>query len=658
MCGLAGIFSLTGRPVANALTRIERMTGALVHRGPDSQGVTLSDDGLLALGNTRLAIVDPEERTPQPLWTAARDAVISFNGEIYNHAEVRRALEAEGARFRTRMDTEVLLEGLRRRGERLLGDLDGMWAFAFYQPERKELMLCRDLVGERQLFYRVKDGELLFASEADTLIEADDAGLELDFHSAVTALRFHVAPPGRTLAKGLRRMRPGHLITATPDGRLEETRYRRLHPERWAEFFGRDPSEDEIIEVYEDVLKRASVARLADEVPFVATLSGGIDSTLVCALASEQGRRTIDTLFAQSDETPGRNPGEALDEYEASCLSARRLGTRHKHIRIDGGNALPILQRVAATAVDGLIDWGTASFEMLAHSVREAGAKVMLVSEGPDELLGGYKLDRLAAERDAWRRRGPAGYQACRLISRSRVARGILRRVLKRPDLVVSPFERRRPWRAYPNHQAFEPDFLARLLPLAPVLDTSDHYGTIDDAYGDMVEEMDPTQRRALAYACTSIPDYSNLRLDKGFMAQSVESRPPHLAVDVVELYLATPAHLRFRNGQTKHILRRIVERRLGAEISARSKHGFSAPIWKSPSIRDELGIEETIRGSALFEDFPFRRSAREFVLSQRSAKIRWPIFVLCTVYERLRNGGRAESVPPLRGLAATVGGV
>ncbi len=639
MCGLAGIFSLTGRPVTNGAARVDAMIRQLIHRGPDSQGVTVSGDGLLALGNARLAIVDPTDHTPQPLWSARRDGVISFNGEIYNYREMRRELEGRGLRLRTNMDTEVLLEGLLLEGKGLLERLDGMWAFAFYRPDDRQLLLSRDLLGERHLFYRVSDEELIFASEVAPIFTDAGVPMTLDFHGLVTALRFHAAPPGHTLIDGIARVRPGHLIEAVSGKGLSERRYRRLKPERWNEFFGRTPDLNTIIDVYEETMSRSSLARVPSDVPFVSTLSGGIDSALVCAFSSNQGRQSIDTLYAQSDKVPGRNLPDELDEYEASKVTAERFRTRHRFIRIDVGDAVPLLQRLAANALDGLIDWGVASFEMLGRAARTTGAKVILISDGPDEFLGGYTVDREAARRDALLENHPWRYRTLECVCRSRLARGVLRRYLKRADLLVSPFESHNPWCSYPIHQAFDPDFLRRILPLSEILPTSAHFGTINAAYDDVVSNMDPTQKRALAYAETSIPDFSNLRLDKGFMAASIEARSPYLAPAMVELMLATPRQFRFRDGLGKYILRKIVERRIGPQVAFRSKHGFSAPIWKSRNVRDRLQMHEAIAGTSLFDDFPFLRGAREYLLQQNSAKILWPMYVLATAYGRIKCG-------------------
>lgn len=638
MCGIAGIFSLNGGPIRDAKSRISRMTAMLKHRGPDSQGIYISPDGLLALGNTRLAIVDPLCSLKQPLETTDGKAILSFNGEIYNYLDLMEMLQQEGINFRTRMDTEVLLEGLRLEGEGFLQKLDGMWAFAYYDVDKHRLLLSRDLLGERHIFYRVDKDEFIFASEVKPLLVDSDSSFEIDFDGFLTALQYFSPPPGRTMVKGIHRIFPGHNIVCEPKRILKQYRYRRLHPEKWFDFFNKKPSLEETINIFEEIFHRACKKRLAHEVPYICTLSGGLDSALICLYASDFGKARIRTLYGQSSEKPAQNLKDELDEYAASKFTSKKLNTLHNHIFLNSDNSIPVLKRLADNAFDGMFDSGVASFEMLARYVRDQNNKVMLVSEGPDEFLG-YPKDLRAYHIDTMFINNPIKYRILKLISSRKFERQLLRR-FGFDNLIIPPLFSYEPFRFLPIHESWGPDILGNLLSNDQIISASNHYGVIDPVYEDLKLKMDYAQLRALSYASLSIPDMFNLRTDKAYMAASVEARLPYQAPEMVEFMVAMPVQLRFNNGSTtKYIMRKIAERHIGPEIASRSKHGFSAPIWLSPNVYKAMDYEDIVRESSIFEVFPFKHGAREFVLNPNNRDMLWPFFVLAKTYERLKRG-------------------
>ncbi len=639
MCGVAGIFSLTGKPIKDAQDRITRMTRLLDHRGPDHWGVTVTEDGVLALGNTRLAIVDPEARPDLPLASVDGCTILSFNGEIYDYLDVRRELEDCGVVFRARTDTEVLLEILRRKGPDILERLDGMWAFAYYDCDARRLLLSRDLMGERHLFYRIANGELIFASEVIPILTDHGRGLNMDFEAAVAALCFNTAPQGRTLVQGIKRLRPGHNLVAEVGGAPRDYRYRMLHPEKWLDFFHAEPSLDTVIDAFEDIFDRAVTRRIPKDVGFISTLSGGLDSPIISIAASDYGRRRIRTLFALSTDQPPQHHPDELDEYAASQITAKKYNTDHILIRVNNEGAAPVFDRLAGDSFDGCLDPGTAFFEMLGRKTREENTKVILISDGPDELVGGYGIDRRAYEIDRMRQRRRARFEMFRAISSIRFGRRVLQR-LGHARWIIPPKISYQPFGFMPIHQTHNPDFLANILPEHMVSTAMGSYGTIDPAYADVVREMDYTQLRALSYATQSLPDMFNLRTDKAFMRASVEVRVPFQAPDMVDFLLALPAPFRFGDGNTtKRLLRKIVERRVGPEVANRSKYGAAAPLWKTPAVYRNLGIDETLRATRLFEDMPFKSGAREFVLRPENAKTRWVVFTIAKTYDRLQNG-------------------
>jgi asparagine synthase (glutamine-hydrolysing) len=639
MCGIAGIISLSGRPIPDAHKRVAEMNRLLHHRGPDGQGVFVSSDRLVALGNTRLAITDPGTPLDLPLRSADDNCVLTFNGEIYDYLEHRKHFESKGARLRTTTDTEVLLCGLQASGEDFLRDIDGMWAFAYYDARINQVILSRDLLGERHVFYRVVDGEFIFASEPLPILADRGKPEQIDWEGLVTSLRYYSAPPGRTLVKGLKRMLPGHNLQIDVGKGWSEYSHRLLHPEKWFDFFHSDPDIDAVSERFGELMHRASLRRLPQDVDYISTLSGGIDSTLVSLFASDFGKKPLKTLFGQSTETPARNLSDELDEYEASCLTAAKLNTQHRHIHLNSQACVPILERAAANGFDGIIDPGTSPFEMLAWEVSAQNLKVMLISDGPDETAGGYGIDRKSYEMDIQRKKSPLRHNFLRVLSSTRLGRGLMRQTPLKGDIIPPEFSYR-PFHFSPIHQAAGQDYLAKIVDTDMSRSVAHHYGGAPSAYADIVEHLDATQIRALSYAQYSLPDMFNLRTDKAFLRASVECRLPFEAPEMAEFLIAMPASLRFGDGtNTKVLLRNIVDRHIGPKVAHRSKHGFAMPLHNTPEVRSKLRIEEAIAESSAFSDLPFRRNARDLVLAGRMNKMIWPFYVIAKTHSQMQSG-------------------
>ena len=638
MCGIAGIFSLSGKPIQNAEERIQRMTMMLKHRGPDNQAVYVSNDRIVALGNTRLAIVDPACELKQPLSTSDNQLVLSFNGEIYNYVDLRKELEQKGIGFRSRMDTEVLLEGLRLEGEDFLQQLDGMWVFAYYNTEQRRLLISRDLMGERHLFYRKTKDFLIFASEVAPILADSNDSFNLDFESFIVSLQYFAAPPGRSMVEGVSRLLPGHNLTAKIGGELNFSRYRRLHPEKWFDFFKKDSSLETGIEIFEEVFHRSCKKRVPLEVPYMCTLSGGIDSALSSTYTSDCGRKRINTVYGQSADLTNLQKADELDERSASIFTAGKLNSNHSTIFLNTEDIIPVITHLVENSFDGLYDSGTASYEMMAAYTHEQNTKVIIITEGPDEVLGGYPKDLNAYKMDLRRSQHPILYQLLKQISSYNKGRQFLKK-FGRKDLIVNPLTSYDPFRFQPINQSWGPDFMSQFLPWEQIDSSSNYYGGLDSVYNDIIPELDYAQKRALSYASFSLPDMFNLRIDKAYMKRSVEARLPYQAIDMIELMIAMPTAFRFNGGTTtKYIMREIVNKRIGPEIAYRSKYGFGETIWNIPKVMSAMNYADVIRESLIFESFPFKKGTRGFVLNPKNEDALWPFFVLAKTCERLRN--------------------
>jgi len=641
MCGIVGIFSLSGRPIDNGVERITKMTRMLKHRGPDQNGVAASEDGLCILGNTRLAIVDPLTKVRVPFQKSGQNEILSFNGEIYDHHEVRKRLEAKGSAFETNCDTEVLFEALKAEGDQVLTNLDGMWAFAFYTPKTRSLLLSRDIMGERHLFYQVVGEELLFSSEPHPILADQAYSQSLDYNSILSSFLFGVSQQGQTMMKEIKRMLPGHNIYAQANNTMREERYRKFHPEKWFDFFAASPSDKEVISKFQEVFDTSVKRRLPSDVPFFSTLSGGLDSTIISISASEYGQKRIRTLFGESRDDPKVSNSSELDEYAASKVTAEKYNLDQHYIQMNSEHAAPVLKHFAGTAFDGCVDPGVSSFAMLGKYIKELGSKVVLISDGPDELMGGYHVDKQSYDFDLMGQNEPLKFHALKMISGARTGRRILEKIGHGGDIIPGQYSYD-PLSFVPVHQSTTVDFLRHILPEKDILKSIDAYGTLGNEYDDILPHMDYTQMRALSYACKSLPDIFNLRTDKAFLFNSVESRVPFQAPDMVDFLLAAPAKWRFGNGgTTKHLLRLIVEGLVGKQVSTRSKHGFSAPLQNTKAVYDQLSVEDTLRSSPVFEDFPFHKNSVEWLLDPQARKLRWVAYVMASTQSYLSSSRR-----------------
>ena len=617
------------------------MLTLLRHRGPDSEGVLVSSDGRAAFANTRLAIVDVHTAFEVPMRNG-QGAMLTFNGEVYNYADERQRLAGHGVRFRTQSDTEVLLEGLHVEGAAFLDRLDGFWSFAFHDG-RGGALLARDLMGERQLYYRVEGDELMFASEVNPILaELDNPAFDAD--AVIAAFRYRSAPPDRSLIAGVRRLRAGHLIEIAPDGRMQERRYARLRPERWTEFFAARPSLEQVCDVYEEQVSAACRSRIPAEVGYLATLSGGLDSTLVNLYASDFGRRPIRSLYGESAPAGAQVPGHPT-EADASRFTAKRLGSQHTFLDMRVGATADTAAEVAENSFDGILCEGSIGFQLLAQETARQGARVLILSDGPDEMLGGYPKDYNALHIDETL---PEGQKA---EARAAIATGTTpaQPPLAPIEFVNWTYLHARPFSFRPIHGGTPEDHLAALFDLAAAARSAAAYGRLDSESEATAAPLGLAQRMSLSYSLHSLPGYFNCRSDRAIMRESIESRLPLQAPALASLMLATPRAYRYGpNGEGKLVFRKLIERHLGPEIAWRPKLGFYAPPWQLPDVRDRLRIEATIRDSAAFDAEPFGRHARTFLLAPENARLRWFGYCVAKVHERLkrRDFGYRIAVP------------
>jgi asparagine synthase (glutamine-hydrolysing) len=542
VCGIAGIASRAGADPA----RLAAMSATLVHRGPDSDGTFV--DGPVGLAARRLSIIDLEHGD-QPLANEDGTVVVVQNGEIYNHDELRRSLERAGHRFSTRSDTEVIAHLYEQHGDAFAGRLRGMFALGLWDARRRRLVLARDRFGIKPLLYRQDGDALAFASELRALPRA-----EIDLDALDAFLAFNSIPAPLTIFRETRKLPPGHLLV-WEDGALRLERYARPAPVAASEL--RDEDEASLAEELRGRLRDSVRAHLVSDVPVGVLLSGGIDSSLLAALAAEELSEPLRTFSIGFEE-------RSFDELADARLVAGRYATDHHELvlRPDAALLLPALAEAFADS--------SALPTYLVSQLAAAHVKVALSGEGGDELFGGYHTyaaDLLAL------RVGPLARLARPLVERlpSSTRRASFDYRAKRfvRAAHLPPLERHHGWK-----EIFSADARAELTGRAGGLDPVE----LLRARFAETEGAELLARLQDVDLGLYLVDDLLVKTDRASMAHSLEARVPFLDTVVTNLALALPTRHKVRGLGKKVLLRKAAEPLLPGRIVRGRKRGFSIP--------------------------------------------------------------------------------
>lgn len=585
MCGFAGEFLFGGGRADPACA--ERMARVLQHRGPDQSGTVLSADGRCAIGFQRLAVIDPAG-SRQPMSLPDQSLTVAFNGEIYNFRALRRQLGSEGAKFISAGDTEVLLHLYRRDGQAMLEHLDGMFAFAIYDNQSGRLMLARDRLGQKPLWYAELPGRIVFASEAKALLRHPVVSQRPLWESITYYCTMGYVPSPLSAWEGIRKLPPScRMIVADATG--EPQRY--WQPaEREAEL-----SPADIAETVRAEVTRAVEARMVADVPIGALLSGGVDSAIVVALMSRAAGATggVRTFTAGFDD-------EKYDERPAARMVAGHCGTEHTEIDVRADPA-GMLDNVVATYDEPLADSSALPTFLICQAARRH-VTVALAGDGGDEVFAGYERYRAMGLAE---RMGAGRYLAVRIaaaLSRPLAPhdeRNRLRRFIRFADGLGRPFAMQ-----YLRYRClFAPEDLPRLFTdeFAAATDLDAPAGWFCDLYEgtELGCEVARAQRHDLL---TYLPDDLLVKMDMASMACSLEVRAPMLDHRVVDLGLSLPLGEKIAGGRGKAVLRRAFGDMLPAEVFGRPKQGFAVPLGRW--LREELraALKDTLLAGALLE--------------------------------------------------------
>lgn len=578
------------------------MTYSLQHRGPDDAGIYR--DERCGLAHTRLAIIDLAGGK-QPLSDVDEESHIAFNGEIFNYRELRDELSALGYRFKTRSDTEVVVQALRAWGEDALRRFNGQFAIAFWTPRTQTLLLARDRLGVRPLHVCAHADRVYFASEAKAIFAADPTiPRAIDPSGLVETFTFWTVLAPRTVFRGIEELRPGHVRVYRPDGITDRCYWDLSFPRGGEE---RGGSIAESADALKAALSRATARRLeCADVPVACYLSGGLDSSIVAALGRQihgAGLRTFSLRFTDED----------LDESPFQRMMARELETDHIEVEVsrrDVADAFPAAIRHIERPI---LRTAPAPMLLLARRVREAGIKVVLTGEGADEMLAGYDIFREARVRRFWARE-PSSSRRPRLLERlypyltrspasaQAMAREFFGRDLELHD---SPTFAHGPrWRAAAALQRLlSPDVRRAAAHAGDPVDRM--LATLPAGFSS----WDPLARDQYLEVRTLLSGYLlSSQGDRVAMANSVEGRYPFLDVDVVELACSLPPDHKLRVLDEKHVLKRAAAGLVPPSIIRRPKQPYRAPdavAFCDEPLRDwvsDVLDERSLRNTGLFD--------------------------------------------------------
>jgi asparagine synthase (glutamine-hydrolysing) len=651
MCGIAGILDTrAATPAERLATLASDMASTLTHRGPDDSGLWVDRECGVAFGHRRLAVIDRGPSGAQPMTSQDGRWVMTYNGEIYNYRILRRRLGKEGVGFRGDSDTEVLLEAVAHWGlGRALDACEGMFAMALWDRHSRALHLVCDRFGEKPLYFATVGRIFAFGSELKALCPVPGFEAEIDRMAVVDYLRSNCIPAPRTIWRNVWKLRPGHLVTCraeTMNGGVPEQRAYWSMAES-VSAARRNPltvPPEEMAERLEAVLSGAVAARMVADVPVGAFLSGGIDSTTIVALMQRHASRPVRT-FTVGFEDP------SFDESAEALRVARHLGTEHTAVHVEDAEA--------ASAIEVLPDVWDEPFSdvsqiptYLVSRVARQGVTVSLSGDGGDELFAGYNrhawLERL------WSSAGAVPTRVRRAAGSAlgRVPPGLVETAAGATKVLPAKWRLRNPSTKVAK--------LGRVL-AAPTPD--DAYRALithwDDATslvlgGSDGDDRSPFDSVPFADACITeqmlwtdlvsyLPNDILVKLDRAAMAVSLETRVPFLDRDVLDLAWSLPLEMKLHDGQTKWLLRRVVQRHVPAELLERPKMGFGFPIgrWLRGPLREwaeHLLDERRLRAQGLLDPLPVRRAWTDHLSGRQDLGYElWDVLVLQSWIDRWR---------------------
>ena len=552
--------------------RIGTMTDRMVHRGPDDAGSYLS--GPLGLGFRRLSIIDLGGGH-QPMSDQTGSVWVVFNGEIYNFQELRLQLESAGHVFRTNSDTEVLVHGYKQWGVDVLNHLNGMFGLAIWDERKRLLMLARDPMGIKLIYYKLSSGRVTFASEIRPVLACDGEKPQIDPYAVSLFLRYRYTPSPLTVFNGIKKLAPGTRLIVREGGQPTLERWWNFMPEPFDPMPSDEEAEGQLLELY----KRAVKSQLVSDVPLGLLLSGGVDSGLLLALINQNGS-------TRNTYSVGYGTSFAQDELVSAARTAEILNAPNVGLEIARETFEASLSEILTSLEEPIAASSIVPMYNVCKRARE-DVKVAFMGQGPDELFGGYKRHLGVRYGNYWRALpGPlqrcfasavAGRTRSETLRRGFYSLGTVNR-LERYQKVFSLISDEE------NSQLFRPDAMPS--------DASDYIPALWRDIEPLMAHTDELGGFQFLEIRSSLPDELLMYADKLSMAHSLEVRVPYLDLRVVEYVERLGASFKIRNGTQKWLHQRVCKRLLPAEIIRRRKVGFAVNVvddWFRCSLSEQM---------------------------------------------------------------------
>lgn len=571
MCGFAGIFQYSRQGSEITPELLTRMGEAIAHRGPDDAGTHISDCRRVGLSFRRLSIIDLSSAGHQPMSTPDGRVTLVFNGEIYNHAAIRSELEAAGYSYRSRTDTETILYAYQHWGERFIERLEGMFAIAIWDADTERLLLYRDRIGIKPLYYADHNGALIFGSEIKAMLEYPTLNAEVSREALYHYFTYIHTPAPWTLYDGVFKLRAGYYLAVEKSGELRLERYWDPLGHREDDF----PYDDEaaVTERIRSLFRESVEKRMMSDVPFGVFLSGGIDSSANVAFMSELMDRPVDTF------TVAISGQEDTNEFQWARRISELYKTNHHEVIIDDGGFLDLLPTIVHHQDEPLADPVCFPLYHVSKLARDNGTIVIQVGEGSDEQFAGYESYQRFARMMRMERAlrvvpkplTRLGYAAMTPLLKARrvdYRQNVIRNVMEKQPAFwgnAIGFYEQEKHKAL-NLEAFDGlDLFSSYALASERLQQATHHGYGDDLQRIVYWEMKNRLAELLL-----------MRVDKITMAVSLEARVPFLDHNMVEFSMNIPTSLKLKNGVPKYILKQALRGILPDEIIDRKKIGFA----------------------------------------------------------------------------------
>lgn len=549
MCGISGIWS----KISVRREEVESMTQALAHRGPDAQEVYITPDQTIALGHRRLSVIDLSNSANQPMHSSDGRYVIVFNGEIYNFISLRNKLTKEGYKFRTSSDTEVLLGAFEKWGREVFQYLEGMFAFAILDTKDRKIFLARDRMGKKPLYYHLSDELFLFASEIKAIRANPQCQLEVNIQTLYDFLRLGYIPASGTPWCNMHKLPPGSWAEVSSPSEIQIQKYWDVTDSVDLKRVG---SDQDVLNRFHQLLSDAVAKRLRSDVPLGALLSGGTDSSLVCAIANDQLNGKLKTFNIGFDD-------KQYDESNYANRVAKILKTDHHTFQLSSEEAIQYMDEYLIHFDEPFADTSAIPTLLVSKKTREQ-VTVALTGDGGDELFLGYGSHQWAERMKTWVRFGKPLANILKRMPGSWAKAGEM--------FDVSTFD------SYQQHIFSVEQGFFSLEEVQKMIRTP--YVAYTYTSPNMIGKSE-AEKQAFFDLTHYLPDDLLVKVDRASMRYSLECRCPLLDHKLVEFAIGLPATFKMRGNVQKYLLKKDLEKYLPQELIYRKKWGFSVPLEK-----------------------------------------------------------------------------